>query len=72
MGSRFVPVYRDEASLKSLTSAFLAVTKAQPLGSSIGVMTPKAQGGITREQQALFHETSLNPVLLQTAGTVLQ
>ena len=49
----------------------IRVVEALPVGLGIGVMIPKAQAGISPALQAEFNATSLNPVLLDVAGTML-
>ena len=73
MKTKFIPLsYIQSAHGQVKLAAQLAeIADTMPAGFGIGVMTPKAQGGITAEQRAVFAETSLNPVLLDTAGTLL-
>eukprot|EP00729_Bicosta_minor_P010062 gene10062-29166_t len=73
MKTKFVPLsYIQSAEGQAkLAASLVGIAGAMPVGLEIGVMTPKAQGGISAEQRAIFKETSLNPILLDTAGTLL-
>lgn len=73
MKTKFVPLsYIQSAEGQAkLAASLVGIAGAMPVGLEIGVMTPKAQGGISAEQRAIFKETSLNPILLDTAETLL-
>lgn len=74
MMSRFIPLsyISTENGRRNLADAWAQITDELPLTAGIGVMIPKAQGGISPELRARFDETALNPVILDTAGTLLQ
>eukprot|EP01045_Picozoa_sp_COSAG04_P013902 COSAG04_NODE_1011_length_8770_cov_3.106677_2_plen_672_part_00 len=70
MQSKFIPLHYIEsaAGRKKLASALIKVT--EEIGGA-SFMTPKGQAGIPPIQRERFDETALNPVILDTAGTLL-
>ena len=70
MQSKFIPLHYIEsaAGRKKLASALIKVT--DEIGGA-SFMTPKGQAGIPPIQRERFNETALNPVILDTAGTLL-
>jgi hypothetical protein len=74
MMTRFIPLsyIGTERGQILLAEAWAKVTDELPTPTTVGVMIPKAQGGLPIHLRPTFHETALNPVILDTAGTLLQ
>lgn len=74
MMTRFIPLsyIGTERGQILLAEAWAKVTDELPTPTTVGVMIPKAQGGLPIHLRPTFHETALNPVILDAAGTLLQ
>jgi len=74
MMSRFIPLsyISGGPGRATLAAAWAAIADELPTPASVGIMLPKSQGGLPAALRAEFEQTALNPVLLDTAGTLLQ